>query len=168
MRTVDRTEHRASAPGTGRTAGATATAALAALCLLTAGCGTGDDEPTGRSTADTTITAGVGERFTLTFPDNNSTRDHWYLAAPKPDGSVVRSRGSHDASDPDDDPPQPGGGGRRVFTFEATGEGSTRIVLLHCTATTCAAGSTAPPPPGTGTSSPAPEPARVTYRVTVG
>ncbi|HZF92796.1 protease inhibitor I42 family protein [Streptomyces sp.] len=143
--------------------------AAAALLLLSA-CGSGGDEPTSHPTDDRTITASVGERFTLTVDENASTRSHWYLADPKPDGSVVRAEGqeSESASDSGGDVVA-GGGSRLTFTFEATGEGSTEIVLLHCTfASTCDTGDGSPAPaPTTGGVEPT-EPERITYKVTVG
>ncbi|CAM5579407.1 hypothetical protein SALBM311S_00799 [Streptomyces alboniger] len=62
----------------------------------------------------------------------------------------------------------PGAGSSLTFTFEATGKGSTEIVLTHCTFKAPCDGS------GSGTASPTPsgsatpsEPERVTYTVTV-
>ncbi|KQX83196.1 hypothetical protein ASD48_08350 [Streptomyces sp. Root1310] len=144
-------------------------AVAAALCTVTlvAGCasGSGADEPTSHPTQDKSITAEVGERFTLSVPENASTREHWLVVAPQPDASVVR------AADRDyesaDDGRSVGGGGTLVLTFEATGRGSTRIVLLHCTfptAGTAACGGGAGPSP---TPTPTTEPERVTYRVDV-
>jgi inhibitor of cysteine peptidase len=165
--------------------------AAAALLTLVAGCGGGTDEPTSHPVADSSITAGVGERFTLAVNENASTREHWYLADPKPDSSVVRSRGNRYESDSDE--PAPGSGGHLVFTFEATGKGSTEIVLLHCTFNTCNDSTASPTASATDTASPtattsatpsakatpsstssatatpssSPEPERVTYTVTV-
>ena len=119
---------------------------------------------TGRQ--DTTITAEVGERFTLSVPENASTREHWYVVAPQPDASVLRTAGRRYESP--DDGRSVGGDGKLIFTFEATGKGNTRIVLLHCTVptaetTACGGGG------GGGGASPTPtaEPERVTYAVTV-
>ncbi|MDQ1046421.1 protease inhibitor I42 family protein [Streptomyces sp. V4I2] len=150
---------------------AVAVAAVALLALAT-GCGTGTDdsgeparpaEPVSHPTQDRSISAGVGERFTLTVEENASTREHWYLGDPGPDTSVVRSRGEKSASDSGDEP-VPGAGSDLTFTFEATGKGSTEIVLMHCTfATTCEGDDT-----GTPSSTPTPTgPERVTYTVTV-
>jgi inhibitor of cysteine peptidase len=144
-------------------------AAAAALLLLSA-CGSGGDEPTGHPTDDPTITASVGERFTLTVEQNASTRSHWYLVDPKPDGSVVRVRGRESETTQDaDGEVVPGASSRLTFTFEATGEGTTEIVLLHCTfSSTCDTGDGSPAPaPTTGGTEPT-EPERVTYKVTVG
>ncbi|AIR98966.1 protease inhibitor I42 family protein [Streptomyces glaucescens] len=145
-----------------------AAGAAAALLLLSA-CGTGDGEPTSHPTQDRTITASVGERFTLTVDENASTRSHWYLVDPEPDASVVRAEGRESESASDSGEVVAGGGSRLTFTFEATGEGSTEIVLLHCTFnSTCDTGDGSPAPtPTTGGAAPA-EPERVTYRVTVG
>ncbi|MFF1544011.1 protease inhibitor I42 family protein [Streptomyces sp. NPDC058291] len=136
-----------------------------ALCAVTlvAGCASGSDEPTSHPTRDTTVTAEVGERFTLSLPENASTREHWFVVDPQPDASVVRTADRRYESA--DDGKSVGGGGSLVFTFEATGRGSTRIVLLHCTfptAETAACGGGASPSP-----TPPPEPERITYRVTV-
>ncbi|MFF1448558.1 protease inhibitor I42 family protein [Streptomyces sp. NPDC058274] len=120
---------------TSRSSRGTGAVAAAALLALVAGCGGGTDGPTSHPVSDSSITAGVGERFTLAVNENASTREHWYLADPKPDSSVVRSRGNRYESDSDE--AAPGSGGHLVFTFEATGKGTTKIVLLHCTFNTC-------------------------------
>ncbi|MFD9430391.1 protease inhibitor I42 family protein [Streptomyces sp. NPDC060002] len=146
-------------------------AVAAALCTVTlvAGCasGSGADEPTSHPTQDLSITAEVGERFTLSVPENASTREHWFVVAPQPDASVVRAADrSYESAD---DGKSVGGGGTLVFTFEATGKGSTRIVLLHCTfptAQTAACGGGASPTPSPSPT-PTTEPERVTYRVDV-
>jgi inhibitor of cysteine peptidase len=157
----------------GRTAVPTARkAAVAALLPLTAGCGLAAGGPTSHPTADTSITAEVGDRFELAFDgENASTRSHWYVVDPKPDSSVVRSRGEDYEADDED---MIGGGGTLTFTFEATGKGTTRIVVTHCTFTTCRNGTTTPasasPPPSPSPSAspaPAPPPERITYTVTV-
>ncbi|MFF9062058.1 protease inhibitor I42 family protein [Streptomyces sp. NPDC014882] len=124
---------------------------------------------------DTSITAEPGERFTLTVDENASTREHWYLVDPEPDSSVLVSRGQDHASDSGGEPAA-GAGGRLTFTFEATGEGTTRFTLLHCTFTTCQGNTSTLPPattgpaatPTTGAATPAPAPERITYTVTVG
>ncbi|MES9520469.1 protease inhibitor I42 family protein [Streptomyces capoamus] len=162
--------------------------ALAAAVLLApaTGCGPGTGEPAGGPTStahrptshpvdDTGITARPGERFTLTVHQNASTREYWYLVGPRPDSSVLVSRGRDYASDSGDEPVD-GAGGRLTFTFEAVGRGTTRFTLLHCTFTTCQGNTSTVPPGTTGpslspspsrtTASPAPE--RITYTVTVG
>lgn len=155
--------------------------AAAALLALATGCGSGTDEPadgsartTSRPVKDTTITAGQGERFTLTVDQNVSTREFWYLVDPAPDSAVLVSHGRERASDSGDEP-APGAAGRLTFTFEATGKGTTQFTLLHCTFTTCQ-GNTSTQPPGTtgpsatptaGAASPSPAPERITYTVTV-
>ncbi|MFJ4124442.1 protease inhibitor I42 family protein [[Kitasatospora] papulosa] len=156
-----------------------AVTAAAALLALATGCGSGPGEPAGGSTSttsrpvgDTTITAGQGERFTLTVDQNVSTREFWYLVDPGPDSSVLVSRGRDHAADSGD---EAGAGGRLTFTFEATGRGTTRFTLLHCTFTTCQGNTSTRPPvttepsatPATGTESPSPAPERITYTVTV-
>ncbi|MEU1484042.1 protease inhibitor I42 family protein [Streptomyces sp. NPDC005752] len=155
--------------------------AAAVLLSLTTGCGSGADEPAGRSASttshpvkDTTITAEQGERFTLTVDQNASTREYWYLVDPGPDSSVLVSRGRDYASDSGDEPVA-GAGGRLTFTFEAKGKGTTRFTLLHCTFTTCQGNTSTLPPettepsatPTTGTPSASPAPERITYTVTV-
>ncbi|GAB7109103.1 hypothetical protein JCM4814A_74170 [Streptomyces phaeofaciens JCM 4814] len=143
----------------------------AALLTLAAGCGSGDDEPTGHPTGDTTVTASVGERFTLTMDgENASTRSHWYLVDPGPDTSVVRAEGRDRQTDTDSDGEvMPGASGSLTFTFEATGKGSTEIVLLHCTLTSsCDTGNGTPQPAPTGSGLTPTEPERITYKVTVG
>ncbi|PAZ10604.1 hypothetical protein CLM62_40130 [Streptomyces sp. SA15] len=152
-----------------------------ALLALATGCATGSDEPekpgtpTSHPTQDSSISAEVGERFTLTVEENASTREHWYLGDPEPDTSVVRSQGKKSESDSGDEP-VPGAGSRLTFTFEATGKGSTEIVLMHCTfATTCegdGSGTPSPEPEPEPTPTPSAsatpsEPERVTYTVTV-
>ncbi|MET7699196.1 protease inhibitor I42 family protein [Streptomyces sp. NPDC005485] len=140
---------------------------MAALLALATGCGgTGGDEPTSHPTKDTSITAEAGERFTLTVDgENSSTRSHWYLATPKPDSAVVRSRGREYKAAPGTEKTV-GAGGSLTFTFEAIGKGSTEIVLMHCTFNTCN-DSTASPGPQTTAPSTA-EPETITYTVTVG
>ncbi|AOR37286.1 hypothetical protein BFF78_24055 [Streptomyces fodineus] len=137
------------------------------MLTLVAGCGSGEPAPVAHPTDEPRITAKAGERFTLTVHENASTREHWYLSDPRPDAHVVRERGQHGTSD-SGDRHLDGGGSSLTFTFEATGKGSTRIVLTHCTfATTC-------DEDGGGTPAPAPTapyrqsaPKRVTYTVTV-
>ncbi|MFG3009280.1 protease inhibitor I42 family protein [Streptomyces cinerochromogenes] len=166
--------------------GGAALAATALLALAT-GCGSGTDDPAGDPTSttshpashsvkDTSITAKPGERFTLTVHQNASTREYWYLVDPKPDTSVLVSRGRHYASDSGDEP-MPGAGGRLTFTFEAKGKGTTRFTLLHCTFSTCQGNTSTLPPATTGpsatptgaaaTPSPSQAPERITYTVTV-
>ncbi|MEU7602810.1 protease inhibitor I42 family protein [Streptomyces sp. NPDC040724] len=123
---------------------------------------------------DTSITAEPGERFTLTVPQNASTREYWYLVDPVPDGSVLVSRGQVYASDSGDEAVA-GAGGRLTFTFEAKGKGTTRFTLLHCTFTTCQGNTSTLPPettgpsatPTTGATTPSQPPERITYTVTV-
>jgi inhibitor of cysteine peptidase len=153
--------------GLNRAGGAVAAAGLLALV---AGCGSGGAAPTplAHPTGESRVTAKVGERFTLTVHENASTREHWYLSAPRRDTAVVRDRGQHSASD-SGGKHLVGGGSSLTFTFEATGRGSTRIVLTHCTfATTCgdAEGGGMPAP---ASSAPYREsaPERVVYTVTV-
>lgn len=157
--------------GGGRHGGAVGGAAAALLLpLLLSACGSGGGEPTSHPTDDHTITASVGERFTLTVEENASTRSQWYLTDREPDGSVVRAKGEESESAQDaDGEVVPSASNRLTFTFEATGEGSTEIVLLHCTFnSTCDTGDGSPAPtPTTGGAEPT-EPERVTYEVTVG
>lgn len=151
----------------GRAAGGAV--AAAALLALVAGCGsgTGEPAPVAHPTDQPRIAAKAGQRFTLTVHQNASTREHWYLSDPRPDAAVVRERGQRSASD-SGDAHVAGGGSSLTFTFEATGRGSTRIVLTHCTfATTCdEAGGGAPAPSPTGPVRQS-APKRVTYTVTV-
>jgi inhibitor of cysteine peptidase len=144
-----------------------------ALLALATGCGTGTAEPAesakpvSHPTQDTSISAEVGERFTLTVEENASTREHWYLGDPEPDTSVVRSQGHKSESDSGDEP-VPGAGSSLTFTFEATGKGSTEIVLMHCTfTTTCEGDGTAATSPAPSASATPSAPERVTYTVTV-
>ncbi|MCQ6555767.1 protease inhibitor I42 family protein [Streptomyces sp. C10-9-1] len=156
--------------------------AAAALLALATGCAPGPGEPAGgapdttsRSVEDTSITAEPGERFTLTVRQNASTREYWYLADPRPDRAVLVSRGTELA--PETGEPSAGGGVPLTFTFEATGRGTTRFTLLHCTSTTCEGNNSTLPPdetrpsaaPAEGEASPSPQaPERITYTVTVG
>ncbi|MFE9624513.1 protease inhibitor I42 family protein [Streptomyces sp. NPDC006527] len=154
----------------GRKGAVAAGLALLTALLLTA-CGSDEgsaDAPTSHPVDDTSITAEVGERFTLTVEENASTRSHWYLVDPKPDSAVVRSEGQDGASESDfGGDPVPGANSRLTFTFEATGKGSTEIVLMHCTfSSTCDTGTGSPAPTPTGPVTPT-EPERVTYTVTV-
>ncbi|MYW41871.1 protease inhibitor I42 family protein [Streptomyces sp. SID161] len=184
--------------------GAAAIAAAALLALAT-GCGPGTGEPAGGSTStathptstatathptstathptgttsrpvkDTRITAAPGERFTLTVGQNASTREYWYLVGPRPDSSVLVSRGQEYTSDSGDEKVD-GAGGRLTFTFEAKGRGTTRFTLLHCTFSTCQGNTSTLPPATTGPSAtptagatgPSQAPQRITYTVTVG
>ncbi|KOU77718.1 hypothetical protein ADK57_01845 [Streptomyces sp. MMG1533] len=150
--------------------------AVALLALVT-GCAAGTDEsakstePSSHPTQDRSISAAVGERFTLTVEENASTREHWYLGDPEPDTSVVRGQGEKSGSDSGDEP-VPGAGSDLTFTFEATGKGSTEIVLMHCTfKTTCEgddSSAASPEPAASPSASATPsEPERVTYTVTV-
>ncbi|MEU2930023.1 protease inhibitor I42 family protein [Streptomyces sp. NPDC007251] len=145
-----------------------AVAALALLTLLTGcGSGTGGPAPVAHPTGESRITAKVGERFTLTVHQNASTREHWYLSDPRPDAGVVRERGQHSSSD-SGDKHAVGGGSSLTFTFEATGKGSTRIVLTHCTfATTCDEDGGGTPAPASTAPYRQSAPKRVTYTVTV-
>jgi inhibitor of cysteine peptidase len=123
---------------------------------------------------DTSITAEPGEHFTLTVNQNASTREYWYLVDPAPDSSVLVSRGRTYAPDSGDEQVA-GAGGRLTFTFEATGKGTTRFTLLHCTFTTCQGNTSSLPPettrpsvtPTTGATTPSQAPERITYTVTV-
>ncbi|GAA3151829.1 protease inhibitor I42 family protein [Streptomyces echinatus] len=167
--------------------------AATALLALATGCGSGTGEPAGGSTStashptsgasrptshpvkDTSISAEPGERFTLTVDQNASTREYWYLVDPAPDGSVLVSRGQDYTSD-SGGAPAAGAGGRLTFTFEATGKGTTRFTLLHCTFTTCQGNTSTRPPettgpsatPTTGAAATTQAPERITYTVTVG
>ncbi len=161
--------------------GAAALAAAALLALAT-GCAPGPGEPAGgspdtasRSPEDTSITAEPGERFTLTVRQNASTREYWYLVDPRPDRAVLVSRGTERA--PETGEATAGGGAGLTFTFEATGKGTTRFTLLHCTATTCEGNNSTLPPeetspsatPTEGEAAPSSQaPERITYTVTVG
>ncbi|WP_255951267.1 protease inhibitor I42 family protein [Streptomyces odontomachi] len=142
-----------------------AVAAAVALLPLATGCGA--DSPHSYSTSETRISAEVGETFTLTVDENPSTGEEWYVAAPKPDGSVVR--GVSDRYDADDDSKDLiGGGGTHTFTFKATGVGHAKIVLLDCPVHTCTGqpNSPTPAPPSPSAYRPA-TPERITYTVTV-
>ncbi|OIJ69805.1 hypothetical protein WN71_000960 [Streptomyces mangrovisoli] len=133
---------------------------------LVAACGSGEPAPVAHPLGESRITAKVGERFTLTVHENGSTREHWYLSAPRPDAGVVRERGEHSTSE-SHDKNEVGSGSRLTFTFEATGKGSTRIVLTHCTfATTCDEEGGSPAPASTAPYRQS-APKRVTYTVTV-
>jgi inhibitor of cysteine peptidase len=134
-----------------------------------AGCGSGTDEPApvAHPTDNPRITAKVGERFTLTVHQNASTREHWYLSDPRPDAAVVRERGQRSTRN-SGDKHMAGGGSSLTFTFEATGKGSTRIVLTHCTfATTCDEDGGGAPAPASTAPYRQSAPKRVTYTVTV-
>jgi inhibitor of cysteine peptidase len=149
--------------------------AAAALLALAAGCDSdAASGPTSHPVKDTSITAKPRERFTLTVGQNASTREYWYLVDPKPDSSVLVSRGQDYTSDSGDNP-VPGAAGRLTFTFEAKGKGTTRFTLLHCTFTTCQGNTATRPPeptspsatPTTSAAPPSRAPERITYTVTV-
>ncbi|MEU9475512.1 protease inhibitor I42 family protein [Streptomyces sp. NPDC048191] len=164
------TSRRRSRRSPGRRGGA-AGGVVAAVALLTlvAGCGSGTDEPVpvAHPTGESRITAKAGERFTLTVHENASTREHWYLSDPRPDAAVVRERGQRGTPD-SGDKHVVGGGSSLTFTFEATGKGSTRIVLTHCTfATTCDEDGGGTPAPASSAPYRQSAPKRVTYTVTV-
>ncbi|MEU5978783.1 protease inhibitor I42 family protein [Streptomyces sp. NPDC047315] len=148
-------------------------AAAVALVALAAGCGESKgDSPRSHPTAESKVSVDVGEAFTLAVDENPSTGERWYLDAPEPDASVVRSRGDDyesDAESDDDAAERPGVGGTRVFTFEATGAGSTEIALLHCPVYTCTGGPKSPAPasPSASAAASRPAPERITYTVTV-
>ncbi|MFD8203795.1 protease inhibitor I42 family protein [Streptomyces sp. NPDC003470] len=161
-----------------RGGGGGAVVAATALLALATGCGSGTDDSAStfsHAVTDTSITAEPGERFTLTVPQNASTREYWYLVDPEPDSSVLVGRGQDYASDSGDERVD-GAGGRLTFTFEAKGKGTTRFTLLHCTFTTCQGNTSTLPPettgPGAGPSTsaapPSQAPERITYTVTVG
>ncbi len=172
MRTASTSRGRARA-SRGRAAARTGRGSLvflaaAALLALATGCGSqSGGSPHSYPTSQTKVSADVGEKFTLTVDENTSTGEHWYLAAPKPAASVVRSKGDDYNADKGTED-QAGAGGKRVFTFEATGAGSTEIVLLHCPVYTCTGGKESPAtasPTASAASRPAPK--RITYTVTV-
>ncbi|MEV7618330.1 protease inhibitor I42 family protein [Streptomyces sp. NPDC089799] len=152
--------------------------AAAAVLVLATGCDSGSDESAAGATSlpvkNTSITAEPGERFTLTVGQNASTREYWYLVDPKPDSSVLLSRGQLYTADSGAEAME-GAGGRLTFTFEAKGKGTTRFTLLHCTFTTCQGNTSSLPPATTGPSAipaaratpPAQAPERITYTVTV-
>lgn len=145
-------------------------AAAVALVALATGCGESKgDSPRSHPTAESKVSVEVGEAFTLAVDENPSTGERWYLDAPEPDASVVRSRGDDYESDAEDADERPGVGGTRVFTFEATGAGRTEIALLHCPVYTCTGGPKSPAPasPSASASASRPAPERITYTVTV-
>ncbi|MER6025050.1 protease inhibitor I42 family protein [Streptomyces sp. NPDC001851] len=151
----------------GRAAGGAALAV--ALLTLVAGCGsgTGEPAPVAHPTGNPRISAKVGERFTLTVHQNASTREHWYLSGPRPDAAVVRERGQR-STQGSREKHMDGAGSSLTFTFEATGKGSTRIVLTHCTfATTCDEDGGGTPAPASTAPYRQSAPERVTYTVTV-
>ncbi|MFF9277769.1 protease inhibitor I42 family protein [Streptomyces griseosporeus] len=154
------------------------TAAAALLLPLTAGCDDDPAAPARYGPADTRITAHVGDRFEIAVQANASTREEWHLVAPGPSAPVVRDRGSRTETDPGTEE-MDGAPHTVVFTFEAAGPGSARIVLLHCTFAAPCDGRTpvsTPTPTATATppASPAPgasatpRPERRVYTVTVG
>ncbi|MGV9275379.1 protease inhibitor I42 family protein [Streptomyces griseosporeus] len=156
------------------------TAAAALLLPLTAGCDDGPAAPARYGPADTRITAHVGDRFEIAVQANASTREEWHLVAPGPSAPVVRGRGSRTETDPGTEE-MDGAPHTVVFTFEAAGPGSARIVLLHCTfaapcdgrtpvPTATPSATVAPTPPASPAhaASPTPRPERRVYTVTVG
>ncbi|MFH8936895.1 protease inhibitor I42 family protein [Streptomyces griseosporeus] len=148
------------------------TAAAALLLPLTAGCDDGPAAPARYGPADTRITAHVGDRFEIAVQANASTREEWHLVAPGPSAPVVRGGGSRTETDPGTEE-MDGAPHTVVFTFEAAGPGSARIVLLHCTFAAPCDGRTpvstpTPTVTPTATASPTPRPERRVYTVTVG
>ncbi|MEV6835382.1 protease inhibitor I42 family protein [Streptomyces sp. NPDC051133] len=152
------------------------------LCLLAlAGCGkdasrgttgpsgtpsvTAEPGPTGRTTAaygldHRTVTVEPGEEFSLTVPSAATLGEHWFLAGPGPDKTVLKYRGDRETGDGSDLVGSTGGS--RSFDFTARAKGKTTVRLLHCPLDTCTGPgprdrSTLSPTPG-GTASPSPYP----------
>ncbi|MFI9806417.1 protease inhibitor I42 family protein [Streptomyces sp. NPDC052301] len=107
-----------------------------------------------------TVTVGPGKEFSLTVPSAATLGEHWFLADPGPDRTVLKYRGDRETGDGSDLVGSTGG--TRSFDFTALAKGRTTVRLLHCPLDTC----TGPGPndrstlsPGhTGTASPSPYP----------
>ncbi|MFE6177908.1 protease inhibitor I42 family protein [Streptomyces sp. NPDC056464] len=130
--------------------------ALVALPLVAlAGCGwTG---PTAYGTGERTVTAEVGEEFTLEVPASPALGENWYLAQPRPDSAVLSYDGSGEDTEGGDEGVTGSGGGTQHFDFTAVASGRTTVKLLYCPHGLChsAAEVAASPSPG-GTASPVP------------
>jgi inhibitor of cysteine peptidase len=146
------------------------TAALLSAALLT-GCGLAGPDTYGLD--ERQISTEIGDEFTLSVPLDVAMGEHWYVTAPEPDESVVRSVGEEEewgGSGADEG----GGNGTHSFRFETVGEGTTKIRLIQCPYTGCTGvgdmgGPVVPSPVPEGSPTPAPEnrPKIHTYTVTV-
>ncbi|MFI7408067.1 protease inhibitor I42 family protein [Streptomyces sp. NPDC049627] len=130
--------------------------ALWALPLVAlAGCGlTG---PSAYGTDERSVTAEVGEEFTLEVPASPTLGENWYLAEPRPDSAVLRYEGRGEETEGSAEGISGGGSGTQHFDFTAVAPGRTTVKLLYCPHGLChsAAEVTASPPPS-GTASPVP------------
>ncbi|MER6053330.1 protease inhibitor I42 family protein [Streptomyces sp. NPDC001793] len=105
--------------------------------------------------ADTEISVGAGDRFSIEVPDDPGDGYHWIVAAPRPDPAVLRAAGQRRIMPDDDAGPPSAGHGSRALDFAAVRPGRTDLRLLHCLR--CATG--AADEPGAGV---------LNFRVTVG
>ncbi|WP_336205466.1 protease inhibitor I42 family protein [Nonomuraea sp. LPB2021202275-12-8] len=109
------------------------TAALAALALVTVGCGAGSAVSdfgtvfTGAKGQTTRVELGTGQRFSLAVPDNASVGDSWALVA-VPDPKVA----SYISEEHESDGGGPGSGGTTYFVFNAKRPGTAEIRLHNC------------------------------------
>ncbi|MFJ8539087.1 protease inhibitor I42 family protein [Streptomyces sp. NPDC093591] len=120
-----------------------------------AGCGlTG---PAEYGTDERTVTAEVGEEFTLEVPASPALGENWYLAKPRPDSAVLRYEGKGEDIEGSPEGVAGGGDGTQHFDFTAVAPGRTTVKLLYCPHGLChsAADGTASLSPG-GTASPVP------------
>ncbi|MGI5376541.1 protease inhibitor I42 family protein [Streptomyces sp. CA-251387] len=125
------------------------------LAAVVAGCGlTG---PAAYGTDERTVTAEVGEEFTLEVPASPALGENWYLAEPRPDSAVLRYEGRGEDTEGGDEGVTGSGDGTQHFDFTAVAPGRTTVKLLYCPHGLChsAAEVTASPSPG-GTASPRP------------
>lgn len=162
-----------------RTQTATATSisarrtAAALLTLLAAGVLTacGSSGPTGYGTQERTITAEVGDEFTLKVPASSAMGENWYLAEPKPSGDVLDNGGKREDHDAGDD-------GEEYFDFTAVKSGKAVVKLLHCPRGLChseaeakampsSLGAPDPTPIPTSTSTPGDRVEYYVYEITV-
>lgn len=127
--------------------------ALAALPLAAlVGCGaTG---PAEYGTDERTVTAEVGEEFTLEVPASPALGENWYLADPRPDSAVLRYEGKGEDTEGGDEGVTGSGDGTQHFDFTAVAPGKTTVKLLYCPHGLCrsAAEVTASPSPGSSAS----------------
>ncbi|MFE7443443.1 protease inhibitor I42 family protein [Streptomyces chartreusis] len=130
--------------------------ALGALPLMAlAGCGlTG---PAGYGTDERTVTAEVGEEFTLEVPASPVLGENWYLAEPRPDSAVLRYERKGEDIEGGDEGVTGSGGGTQHFDFTAVAPGRTTVKLLYCPHGLChSAAEVTASPSAAGTASPVP------------
>jgi inhibitor of cysteine peptidase len=125
-------------------------ALLGLLLPVLAGCGLSG--PKTYELHETRVQVEVGEEFTLKAPVAITMGEHWGMAAPGPDASVVRKIGRRKTVESD---PDLVGDGTETdfFDFKAVGPGTTKIRLIQCPYGACVGtkGKESPSPSPTST-----------------